>query len=91
MLLTTIVPTPGIVAVVPAGYVYVVPLTVNEICVTVNVLPSASESLVKTFPVAAVSSATVLVSLTVAGASLTALTVIFISPVSVPPLPSLTV
>ena len=28
---TTIVPIPGIVAVVPAGYVYVVPLTVNEI------------------------------------------------------------
>ncbi len=85
MLLTTIVPTPGIVAVVPAGYVYVVPLTVNEICVTVNVLPSASESFVSTLPVAAVSSATVLVSLTVAGASLTGVTAIVKSAVSDPP------
>ncbi len=67
------------------------PLTVNEICVTVKVFPSASVSLVNTFPVAVVSSFTVLVSLTVVGPSLTGATVIFISPVSVPPFPSLTV
>ena len=45
--------------------------------VTPNVLPSASVSLVNILPVAGVFSATVLVSATATGASLTAVTVIF--------------
>ena len=60
-------------------------------CVTVKVLPSASVSFVKTFPVATVSSKMVCVSSIAVGASLTAATVMAKSPVSVPPLPSLTV
>ena len=51
--------------------------------VTLNVLPSTSVSLVNTLPVAGVSSATILVSATATGASLTAVTVIFNGAVAV--------
>ena len=51
---TTIVPTPGMVADVPAVNVPVTPKIVN--CVTVIGLASGSESFVKTFPEIGVSS-----------------------------------
>ena len=88
--MTTIVPTPGMVAICPAVNVPVTPKTVN--CVTVIGLPSGSESFVKTFPEIGVSSGvTKLSSFTVIGESLTAVTVIANVPVSVPPSPSLMV
>ena len=85
LVFTTTEPTPGIVAIVPAGYVYVVPFTVNEICVTDKVFPSASESFVKTLPEAGVSSATVVESFTVVGTSFTGVTEMDKSAVSDPP------
>ena len=51
-------------------------------CVTDKVLPSASVSFVKTFPVAGVSSFTVFVLSVATGASFTAVTVIANVPVS---------
>ena len=84
-----IVPLPGIVAVdvkVPE-----MPSIVNCVIVKV-VLPSGSESLVNTFTVTGVSSGVVLLSsLTAIGLSFVGVTVITKSPLSVPPLPSLTV
>ena len=84
-----IVPLPGIIAVevnVPE-----IPAMVN--CVIDKVVPpSGSESFNNTFTVTGVSSGVVLLSsLTAIGLSLTAVTVITKSPLSVPPLPSLTV
>ena len=84
-----IVPLPGIVAVdvkVPA-----IPKIVN--CVIDKVVPpSGSESLVNTFTVTGVSSGVVLLSsLTAIGLSFVGVTEITKSPLSVPPLPSLTV
>ena len=89
--LTTIVPIPGNVVVTPAVKLITVPLTVTDNCVTESVLLSASASFVKTFPVAGVSSLIVLVLSVAIGESFTAVTVMFNAPVSVPPLPSLTV
>ena len=66
-------PTPERTVVWPASLV--TPLTVKF--VTVRVSPSTSMSLVRTLPVATVSSATVFVSVTAIGASFTAVTVRF--------------
>ena len=66
-----------------------IPAIVN--CVTVNVFPSMSESFVKTFPFAGVSSGVVCVSSVTIGASFTALTAMSNKPVSVAPFPSPTV
>ena len=84
--MTSTVPTPGILAVVPA--LYVVPLMVKV--ETVKVLPSRSVSLVKTLPVSGVSSVALTTSSTATGASFTAVTVKFNAPVSLK-VPSLTV
>ena len=59
--------------------------------VTASVFPSKSVSFVRTFPVAGVSSCVVLISSVAIGASFVGLTTMSINPVSVPPLPSLTV
>ena len=56
---------------------------VNEICVTVNVSPSASESLSNTFPVAGVSSFTVTTLSLATGIMFTGSINIFTAPVSV--------
>ena len=90
--LTIIVPTAGIETLEPAGYVYVVPPTVNEICVTSRFANgvSVSVSFVKIFPVAGVSSLTVFESLLATGASFTGSTNKLKTAVSVE-LPSLTV
>ena len=61
---------------------------VNE--VTTSGFPSTSLSLLSTFPISGLSSATVKISSTAAGASLTAATLISIRPVSVPPYASFT-
>ena len=87
--MTTIVPTPGMVAVCPTVNVPETPAIVN--CVTVSVFPSTSVSFVNTFPETGVSSGVVTLSVTAFGASLTAATVIDKVSVSIPPLPSLTV
>ncbi len=58
---------------------------------TARASPSTSESLVTTVTLPAVSSAVVSVSSMATGASLTAVTLTETVPVSVPPLPSLTV
>ena len=84
---TTIVPTPGIVAVVPA--LYVTPLIVNE--VTDKVFPSASVSFVKTFPEIGVSSFPETTSSVATGASFTGVTVMFNIPVPEPPFVSVAV
>ena len=86
---TTTVPTFGMVAVCPAVNVPETPAIVN--CVTVKASPSKSVSFVNTFPVAGVSSEVVLISSVAKGASFIGLTTMSIKPVSVPPLPSLTV
>ena len=75
--------------VVPAVKVPFIP-SIQKL-VTDNGSPSTSLSLVKTLPVAATPAGVLLISLAPTGRSLTGLTVIFKAPVSVPPLPSLTV
>ena len=60
-------------AVAPAAKVPATPATVN--CVTLSALPSGSLSLASTLPVAALSSATDLVSATTVGASFAPVTV----------------
>ncbi len=71
---TTIVPTFGMVSTVPITNGPVKPAIVYP--VTVKVLPSASVSLVKTFPVTDVSSSVVTVSSTATGVLLKTATVI---------------
>ena len=84
-----IVPTPGIVARAPIVNGPVTPAIVYP--VTVNEVPSGSESFVNTLPETAVSSVVVLISFVAIGASFTAATTMSINPVSVPPFPSETV
>ena len=85
--MTSTVPTPGILAVVPA--LYVVPLMVKV--ETVKVLPSTSVSFVNIFPETGVSSVAEMISSTATGASLTGVTVIFNVPVPEPPFVSVAV
>ena len=59
--------------------------------VIASVFPSKSVSFVRTFPETGVSSGVVCVSSDAKGASFVGLTTMSINPVSVPPLPSLTV
>ena len=59
--------------------------------VTVKLLFSVSVSFVRTLPETGVSSGVLTVSSTATGTSFTAVTVMFTTPVSVPPLPSLVV
>ena len=86
---TTMVPTPGIVSTVPMVNGPVKPAIVYP--VTVKALPSASVSLVSTLPETGLSSVVLTVSSTATGKSFTDVTVMFTTPVSVPPLPSLVV